>query len=234
MIATVTFDSSYPAGGEALTAAQLAIGGRLLAVLAESVSGLSFEYDRTNSKLKAFGQVASAVTVTDLDAAASTGVAVYLHTDEILEDGSILGHLEFVSPTNADGIGTVRNGGATYIIRDDDAAATGGLAVYFDEDAAIVDERFVAVVAQNRNAYILLSDGSFLKIKDLDTAATAGVQVYFDEDATNSYERLLFVSPTDVDGVGSTDDELSLRGSQEVVAGADLSGVAVKVLAIGD
>lgn len=50
---TVAFDSSYPTGGESLTAANLGLAG-IVHVQAGSAGGYVFEYDHTNKKLKAF------------------------------------------------------------------------------------------------------------------------------------------------------------------------------------
>ena len=52
-IATINFDSSYPTGGESLTARNLALGTvDNLQVFPKN--GYMFEYDYTNSKLKAY------------------------------------------------------------------------------------------------------------------------------------------------------------------------------------
>lgn len=48
------FDSSYPTGGEALTAAQLGLKQIETLEVVESPDGYFFDYDRANSKLKAF------------------------------------------------------------------------------------------------------------------------------------------------------------------------------------
>lgn len=49
---TIAFDASYPTGGESLTPADL--GLRVIdLLLAAPAGGLMFEYDHTNSKLKA-------------------------------------------------------------------------------------------------------------------------------------------------------------------------------------
>lgn len=52
-IVKVTFDSSYPTGGEALTAAQLGLN-KVVHVAPAPASGYVGEYDLTNSKLKAY------------------------------------------------------------------------------------------------------------------------------------------------------------------------------------
>lgn len=52
-VVRVTFDSSYPAGGESLTAARLGLT-KVVHVSPAEPSGYEGEYDLTNSKLKAF------------------------------------------------------------------------------------------------------------------------------------------------------------------------------------
>lgn len=135
--------------------------------------------------------------IEDNDNAASTGVAVYLHLDELGE--SPWGHLEAVNAGNADSSFQLLNG-AVVKVEDDDAAATGGVQIYFDEDAANPDERFLAAVPTLKDAFILASDGTPIRIKYHATPATPGVAVYFDDDGATVTERLLFVSPTNVDG----------------------------------
>ena len=49
----VDFDSSYPTGGESLTASDLGLN-KVEFLIAESKSGYTFEYDYTNSKLLAY------------------------------------------------------------------------------------------------------------------------------------------------------------------------------------
>lgn len=52
VVADIDFDSSYPTGGESLTAANLGLDTVSL-VLASPKSGFTYEYDYTGSKLKA-------------------------------------------------------------------------------------------------------------------------------------------------------------------------------------
>lgn len=52
-IARITFDSSYPTGGESLTAANLGLT-TLYAVMPMSKDGYTFQYDLGNSKLLAY------------------------------------------------------------------------------------------------------------------------------------------------------------------------------------
>jgi hypothetical protein len=50
---SITFDSSYPTSGEALTAANLGFSTSVETFVASPAGGLIFEYDFANSKLKA-------------------------------------------------------------------------------------------------------------------------------------------------------------------------------------
>jgi hypothetical protein len=75
VVASITFDSSYPTNGEALTAAQLHLG-RINIVLPESTSDYWFEYDYTNSKLKAFTNAAEAVVYTTATLGTTTTIGV--------------------------------------------------------------------------------------------------------------------------------------------------------------
>lgn len=52
-VGTIAFDSSYPTDGEALAAADLNLRG-ITWLMVSPKSGYVFEYDYTNSKLKAF------------------------------------------------------------------------------------------------------------------------------------------------------------------------------------
>lgn len=49
----ITFDASYPTGGESLTAADCGLSS-IIAMQAHVAAGFVFEYDLTNSKLIAF------------------------------------------------------------------------------------------------------------------------------------------------------------------------------------
>lgn len=152
-------------------------------------------------------QVFSLGRVKDNDNAASTGVAVYLHLDELGE--SPFGHLECVNAGNADSSFTIGASGAVVKVEDDDAAATGGTQIYFDEDATNPDERFLSATATGKDAFILASDGRAIRIKYHATPSTPGVAVYFDDDGATASERLLFVSPTNAEGRYHTDDTVN-------------------------
>ena len=51
---TVTFDSSYPTGGEALLPTALGLSSKIEFVSFSPAAGYVFEYDYTNQKLKAY------------------------------------------------------------------------------------------------------------------------------------------------------------------------------------
>jgi len=147
--------------------------------------------------------------VKDDDSAASNGVAVYLHIDELSE--SPMAHLEAVNAGNADSTFKIGSSGPVVKVEDDDAAATGGYQIYFDEDATNPDERFLAnIAATAKDAFVFASDGSAIRVKHDASASSNGVALYFDDDAANVHERLLFVSPTNANGVYHTDDVVAL------------------------
>lgn len=237
-LGTMAFDSSYPTGGEAITAANVGLSTiDRLEIENGSASGYRFEWDSTNSNIKVYwdnAAVTHTINVGDDDTAATNGVAIYAHLDDVVEQGMQIGHLEFVSPTNADGITAVNTGTGVpnLYLQDDDGATNSGTVIYLDEDGTS-GSRFLFVSPSDRDLYIPLSDGSFMKIADDDTAATNGVQVYFDEDGTDGSARMLFVSPTNTDGTDTTAIEQHWR-SGEVANGFDLSGLTgVRFKAIG-
>lgn len=235
---TATFDSSYLTGGETLTAALFGLD-RFENIVAEDSEGYTYDLDvatgGATATLKAYQSSSispESIKLTDDDTAASNGVALYLHT----KDG-VHGWLEFVSPTNADGTGLLASGGSSFTVFDSDAAATDGVAVYYDQDATNTDERLMAVTQFNQNIYVPVGGNQFIKIKDNDTAASDGVQVYFDENGTNAYDRLLFVSGSNTDGTATTDDEYRplapISALVEVTSGTDLSAITINGIAYG-
>lgn len=221
----VAFDSSYPTGGESLSLADLGFVATVDQLQAENKDGYRFEYDESNKTLIVHDKpyVETSLTLTDADGAAAAGVLVYVHIDEVSEQGSARAHLEFVSPTNADGTGTAYSGGPTYYIQDDDDAATGGVALYFDEDATI-GSRLLANTG--RDCLVDIGNGRVIKVTHNATPATPGVAIYFDEDAAATHGRLQFVSPTNVSGSETT--------QTEVANATDLSGLTgVRIDATG-
>jgi len=82
----VAFDTSYPTGGESLTAGNVGLS-KIQFLLAESKAGLMFEYDYANSKLKAIypraavtGTLAAAVAegATPVTSTAANGAIITL------------------------------------------------------------------------------------------------------------------------------------------------------------
>ncbi len=81
VVADVTFDSSYPTGGEALTAQQFGLSV-LNFVLPSPAGGYIFEFDHTNKKLKAFTPVkvqAAHTHAVALDGGASAAEEAHTH-----------------------------------------------------------------------------------------------------------------------------------------------------------
>ena len=172
-------------------------------------AGASLVSDANGLAVAADALITEAIKITDADGAETAGADVYVHT----KDG-VNAWLEFVSPTDADGTGALASGGSTYFVFDSDAAATDGVALYFDEDATNANERLMVVSPSGQDLRVELENGKVITIKHNADAASDGVTLHLDEDAANSYDRLLFVSPTDADGVGDTDnDVVDISGS---------------------
>ena len=138
--------------------------------------------------------------------AASTGLALYLHMDELGEND--FGHLESVTAGNADATFTTVNG-AVVKVEDDDDAAVAGVAIYFDEDAA-EGSKLLAVTPTGKDAFIFDSAGRAIRIKYSAAPQTPGVLVYFDDDGADQ-TKLLFVSPTTASGRFLTDDVVGIQ-----------------------
>lgn len=51
---TITFDSSYPTGGEALLPADVGLSSKVEFITVSNASGYTFEYDYANNKVKAY------------------------------------------------------------------------------------------------------------------------------------------------------------------------------------
>ena len=228
---TITLDSNL-AIPEVLTADELGLDIQVVSVEIQDNGSYGGRWADSSLFVLYRPEGGQPITVKDDDAAATAGVALYVHVDEVLEQGTTLAHLEAVNPSNLDGTGTITSGGATYYVRDDNAAATGGVALYFDEDAATADAKFLANTGHD--CYVVLSNGELLKVKHSATPASAGVQVYFDEDAANAHQRLRFVSPTNADGTGYTSTQVSMaRGGVSPLGGTNLAGIELTYVAYG-
>ena len=236
----ITFDSSYITGGEALTPGSLGWDS-IHVVNTQTTDGYNFEWNDSTEKLLAYYSAQASlntILITDDDSAASNGLLVYVHVDDtVTAEGLLVGHLESVTAGNADTVITLSNGGPTVPILDDDAAATLGDALYFDEDATPVSGRILADLdgTGGDDVFVACSDGSWIRINDDDSASSNGVALYVDDDAANTYERLLAVVPANADGTGSTEPLAgSKRGAGgEVETATDLSAVVVRTVVFG-
>jgi len=207
--------------------------GILSLQVVSSENGYVLGFNKSTGKFKAYngptatptitvtqlGALAATIGITDDDNAATTGVAVYVHVDEVTEQGAYIGHLESATAGNADTTCDLSSGGAAIKIQDDDNAATGGFAVYFDEDATS-GARLLANAGSD--VYIQASDGTYVKITQNADPGTPGVQLYVDDDAANAHEKILFVSPTDASG---TDVLRGVTATSSAIAEAALAEV---------
>jgi hypothetical protein len=134
----------------------------------------------------------SAKTVTAYHAAAPGGNPIYLKY-------SVSGMPYLCCNMATDTADKILTFGSAFTVRitHDADAATGGIQVYFDEDAT-QPYRLLAVLPGLKNESIQTSDPTnFLPIKYSATANSLGVALYFDDGAD---ERLEFISPTTVNG----------------------------------
>jgi len=152
------------------------------------------------------------VNVTDDDSASSNGTALYFRWNGQGVDGI----LTSANANNANVTFTCNDGGDTVPVPDDDnAALAGSVAIYFDEDATD-GNRFLAITPTGLDSYVQTTVGRWLKITYAANPSGSGVQVYFNDDAANSYERLLFVSPTDTDGTNTNDSATAFSAVEDV------------------
>lgn len=73
--ADVTFDSSYPTGGESLTAANLGLSSKIDFLTAQSTGGYTFEFIHSTSLLKVFVEEAAAAGGPLLELANATDIS---------------------------------------------------------------------------------------------------------------------------------------------------------------
>ena len=132
--------------------------------------------------------------VKDSDNAAADGVAIYVVVDDPSFSGTYqLGHLEFVSPTNANGSCTIATGAATLTLFDADGAAANGVAVR----AVAAGGGLEATTAASKDILVPLSNGKYVHINHATTGSTP--ELYFDEDAANTFERIQAVMADNLD-----------------------------------
>ena len=238
----ITFDSSYPTGGEALTAGMIGFDD-IINIIIEPSDGISFGYDYTNEKIKAYGVAPVPVTITDADGAASAGIAVYAHIDTIGTDSDRkIAHLESVTANNAtvtfqaNATLTTTSIGSMW---DDNAAATDGLQVYVDENGD-TDLSGAKLLVDNdtteTDLYVPMSDGSYLTLYNDDSASSNGVAVYFDDNAGTASAKWLLVTPSNASVSAHTSTVVSDRSSSaEVQNGGNLAlQTSVRAFVLGN
>ena len=163
----------------------------------------------------------------DDDAAASAGVQVYIVADN--PDWSpvyALGHLEFVSPTNANGTCTIATGDDTLTLFDDDGAASNGDIV--NAIAAGAGLEFEQINNANKPIIVPTSLGNYI----LFVSGTTGVNVYFDEDAGSTFERVMGVI---VDNADEPYDLLvgAVAATETIPTAIDLSSRFASIVTVG-
>jgi hypothetical protein len=139
--------------------------------------------------------------VHDLDAAASTGVAVKVAAST----NGTYAIFNAVNAGSADAVFHVGAGGG--YVNVDYAASPAGVTLYFDEDGVSATEgRFLCVSPTGADLLVPVSDGSYIRVFHDASAASNGVAVYFDDDGATPSQRLMWVSPTNASGSFQIDD----------------------------
>jgi len=142
----------------------------------------------------------TSVTFQDDNDAATTGVALYVVVDQVnpLGDGYNIGHLEFISPTNADGSARLKTGTNAFVpVRDNDNAASRGTAISAQAAGAGLESLMLGtnptlIPIYDDTTYRTLT-GKYLYIANPTSLTAGGALLYFDEDATNDYEKIMGV-----------------------------------------
>lgn len=176
--------------------------------------GASFYNDSTAILYLKFGEsltveASTSITYQDDDNAATTGVPLYVHVDQydVNGDGYNVGHLEFVSPTNANGDARLKTGTNAFVpVRDNDNAAQSGKTI----SARAAGAGLEALMVGTNPTLIQIFDGTNLAtptgkwvyIQNPTSITAGGALLYFDEDATNDYEKIMGVI---VDNTDETD-----------------------------
>jgi hypothetical protein len=203
----ITFDSSYPSGGEALTAANCGLT-EIYDVVIQPTAGFNFLWDSSNSKIMVYrGLPGPSVVLQDDDSAATTGKA--LHCVTTLDVDLLTAVLTSVTDGNANTLFRIGALGPITIVLDDNSAASNGTDLYFDEDL----KKFLTVQGANHDIKINLSDGRVIPVYDDDSAASNGILVYCDDNASNDHEKLFIVATADADityNVGEVEGGTSL------------------------
>lgn len=168
----ITFDSSYPTGGEDLSAADLNFGAVHMVSIDDGGTGYDVEYDYTNNKLK----VLSASTASQIPSTAG----VVNDNNDAATDGSEV----YVARQTAGAIPAFNGSGQTGTLTDSDTAASEGVKVY-----AVIDEighfyntdlghlEFVSPT-NSEGSFTPYSGGPATLIKDDDSAASNGTEIH--------------------------------------------------------
>ncbi len=107
--AQIAFDSSYPTGGEELLAASLGLKS-IEFMLIENKSGIVFEYDYSNYKVKGY-RTAAATPSGTVSAPVFTGSALATHTHDLKVIGGAAGGID--EPLGVEGTDTLAKDAAT-------------------------------------------------------------------------------------------------------------------------
>lgn len=113
VVGTLAFDSSYPTGGESLTAANLGLRTIDLVLLQQSTVGFTYAYDYTNSKVLVYSQgyahgTGGAVTLDDYPITAGPGVTSGISISLTTGAGAATGNLgPLVETLSTDDLSTV-------------------------------------------------------------------------------------------------------------------------------
>lgn len=110
---TLAFDSSYPTGGESLTAANLGLRTIDLMLIQPSAVGFLYSYDYTNSKVQVYTQgyahgTGGAVTMDDYPVTAGPGVTGSISVSLTTGAGAATGNLgPLVETLSTDDLSTI-------------------------------------------------------------------------------------------------------------------------------
>lgn len=172
-------------------------------IVAAGVGGIAM--DAVTDANQTIGTTVNTGAVADDDNAATTGKAVNV----VPGVSGFLAYLESTTAGNADTTFKIGASGPTVFVNDNDTP--GGVQLYFDEDAAATDSRFLAVSPTATDLFVPAIDGTLIRVKHDASASSNGVAVYLDDDAANAHLKLLFVSPTNAAGSYTTDDVVSCK-----------------------
>lgn len=256
---SVTFDSSYPTGGETLTAGALGLTDISQFETADTISGYTFQptvatgggsvalevyeggSEAHNHAAGGLTAAPSGETTTITYAASPGGNQCYI---KFLADGS-----PYVAVNNAT---TTANATVSFsadcklLLTHDASAASGGFALYFDDDAGSPDERLLCDLssAVNANLYLKCSDGHVVKVTNDASASSNGTALNYDDGADQRLESAN-AGTSDADlgtdfgqgwlagGLGGNVANNTAGQADEVANGTNLSTLTVPFIAWG-